>query len=176
MSQNPAELTGRQQRAVVLVVEDRLTNEEIAERIGVARRTIERWKNQLGFQAAVKDHKRALETDLSRFDIAVKSKRMAAINNRWQRASDLIDARAEEHKEAPGGKTGLLVHQIKVHGQGKGQIVVDEYAADTALMAEMRQMEKQAAQEAGQWAEKSEITGDVVIRRTVIEQVDGASS
>ena len=56
-----------------------------------------------------------------------------------------------------GGSTGLLTRSVKAIGAGKFTRFVDEYRVDTALLRELRELEKQAAIEQGQWSEKREI-------------------
>ena len=51
----------------------------------------------------------------------------------------------------PGGATGLLVRDYK--GKNAG---APAYRVDTALIAELRALMRQAAEELGQWVEKSE--------------------
>ena len=87
-------------------------------------------------------------------EIADRNARLAALQDRWQRMRALIDARAEDMRDVPGGQTGLLVEAKKPTKYGD----VVEYQADTALLREMRETEKQAAIEVGQWSEKSETT------------------
>jgi len=53
--------------------------------------------------------------------------------------------------DIPGGNTGLLVRDYKGRNADK-----PVYKADTALMAEMRATERQAAEEMGQWVERRE--------------------
>src|SRR5438445_11658046 len=53
--------------------------------------------------------------------------------------------------DIPGGNTGLLVKDYK--GRNADVAV---YKADTALMAEMRATERQAAQELGQWVARQD--------------------
>ena len=78
--------------------------------------------------------------------------RIQALQDRWEpRARRLIDARARDLADVPGGNTGLLVRDYK--GRNADVAV---YKADTALMAEMRATERQAAEELGQWITKSE--------------------
>lgn len=60
-------------------------------------------------------------------------------------------------KDVPGGNTGLLVRTTKGIGSGDTFQIVDEYAVDTGLLRELREHEKQAAQELGQWIDKSEV-------------------
>jgi hypothetical protein len=74
-----------------------------------------------------------------------------ALQDRWDRARRLIDARARDLADIPGGNTGLLVRDYK--GRNADVAV---YKADTALMAEPRVTARQTAQELGQWVTKSE--------------------
>src|SRR6266542_4946393 len=72
--------------------------------------------------------------------------------HRRSNASSLVfRARARDLADIPGGNTGLLVRDYK--GPNADQPV---YKADTALMAEMRATERQAAEEMGQWVERRE--------------------
>ncbi len=74
----------------------------------------------------------------------------------------IIDERAADPdmQDVPGGKSGLMVRTYKGIGAGPTAQCYEEYAADTPLSAEMRATEKQAAQEVGQWVEKSDMTSD----------------
>jgi hypothetical protein len=108
---------------------------------------------------------------------ATVKNRVAAQNDRWQRMQRLIDAAAEDPDLAdiPGGDTGMLVRTaklVKVYGSipssggeaeslqsAKREVLLYEYVRDTSISAEMRALEKQAAQELGQWTEKQEVTG-----------------
>jgi hypothetical protein len=94
-----------------------------------------------------------------------KQNRLDAYNRRWKLLHDVIDGRAEEMQgEAAGTGTGLLVHQVKSIGFGPNNHTVDEYAVDTGLLKAMLELEKQAAVETGQWSEKHEFEGEVLIR------------
>lgn len=163
--------------------------------------TLKGWSKRFGWQARLSDiaNQQARETeereaaarrDLQEAGIAERQNRIAALNDRWQRLQQVIDARAEEHKDVPGGDTGLLVATVKLvkvydagerkpdeelepqpHGGAlqrrhthdvldplKQSVEVMEYAVDTGLLKELREHEKQAAQEMGQWTEKQDIT------------------
>jgi hypothetical protein len=61
-------------------------------------------------------------------------------------------------KGVPGGTTGLLVRTYKTLGSGESQRVVEEFTVDVALLKELREHEKQAAQELGHWIAKSDVT------------------
>jgi hypothetical protein len=58
----------------------------------------------------------------------------------------LIEARAKDLAEIPGGDTGMIVKDLK--GRNADQPV---YKFDAALVAELCRHEKQAAEELGQW-------------------------
>jgi hypothetical protein len=54
-------------------------------------------------------------------------------------------------------KKGLLVRTHKQLGSAEYPNIVEEYEVDTGLLKELREHEKQAAQELGQWSEKSNV-------------------
>lgn len=72
----------------------------------------------------------------------------------------VIAERAEdiELQDVAGGKTGLIVHNVKGVGKGEDFQLIDLYEVDTGLLKELREHEKQAAQELGQWTEKKDLT------------------
>ncbi len=74
-----------------------------------------------------------------------------------------MHARADKLKSDPdaaGGASGLIVHQVKMIGRGEEAQIVHEYVIDAGMLREMREHEKQAAMELGQWTEKREMTGN----------------
>jgi hypothetical protein len=75
----------------------------------------------------------------------------------------VIAARAADPalQDVPGGKTGLIVRDVRGIGKGANFQLVAVYAVDVGLLAEMRQIEKQAAQEVGQWVDRN----NVAVRR-----------
>jgi hypothetical protein len=152
-------LTTVQERAALLVAEDVLSNEQIAAECGTVRRTIDRWKLLPQFIAAVEGHKTRWRAEIEAQGLANRQNRVDALQDRWERMRAVIDARADEYADVPGGKTGLLVRQIKSIGFGQNNQTVEEYAVDTALLKELRAHEQQAAQELGQWLDKHEHMG-----------------
>lgn len=156
-SQKSNALTGKMRRAAILVAEDEETNESIATQCGIAPATLTLWKRKPAFQAAVNAHRAELAANLSRFHIARKDKRVGALQDRWEKAQAVIGARAKQYKDrAPGAETGIVVPMPRVIGQGSSAQTVIEWAVDTALLAELRAMEKQAAQEVGQWTDRTQ--------------------
>ncbi len=139
--------TAQREQTAQLVADDRLTDDKICETVGTTRTTLFRWKNTPEFQARVDAINTSYASTIGRLAITQRARRLTALNDRWRRMQDLIDARATIHAEAgPHGETGLVVEKPGEFGR--------EWAFDSALMSEMRQAEKQAAQEMGQWVEK----------------------
>lgn len=147
-------LTGRQERAAVLVAEDYLTDEEIAEQIQLERRTLARWKLQPEFRARVDEITQEMATFARRRGIARRERRLAVLDRTHRRLLKVIEERAADPTMAdvPGGTTGLVVRQFKV----SGETVVTEYAVDTGTIRELRAVAEQAAKELGQTVERHE--------------------
>lgn len=127
--------------------------------MGITRRQLTTWKQHPEFTARIEELARELGEVTRRYAITKRIRRMKGYDERRARMLKLIEERAEEHADAPGGDTGLLVKTTKSIGGGPAAQVVDEYAADLGLLKELRELEKQAAIEAGQWSEKQEHTG-----------------
>lgn len=80
MSQNVSVLSTRQRDAAALLAVDELTDEQIAEKIGVNRRTLQRWKDDETFVALVDEHMRRFERQIFRAAFARKARRVQALN------------------------------------------------------------------------------------------------
>lgn len=155
--------TGRREEAALLVAEDNLSDERIAERLSITRQGLVKWKRHPAFQERVKAVRDEIRAAVVARGIADKQNRVDALNERWARMHDVIESRASAGGDAPGASTGLLYKTIKVVGSGKDQYEVEEWAVDTGLLREMREHEKQAAQELGQWTEKVQTDGKLEI-------------
>jgi hypothetical protein len=90
-----------------------------------------------------------------------RNARVQALQDRWDRlrvgVAQLMAERGADMAEAPGGSTGLLVRQYQ------GALAMPVYTVDTgllSLLSELRAIEKQAAEELGQWREKRESVGN----------------
>jgi hypothetical protein len=148
--------------AAELLAEDKLSDEVIAQRVGVTRAGLAKWKTQPEFMAKIDEFVERFDTAIRRRAIARQLRRVAALQDRWERMHQVIDERAvaEEMRDIAGGTTGLLVRTFKVVGNGPDAHTVPEFAVDTGLLKELREHEKQAAQELGQWTEKREVKGE----------------
>ena len=150
----------KKERAAVLIAEDDLTDEAIADAVGVTRRTLGNWKNDPDFMAVVKENVDRIQATMLRLAIARKHKRLAVLDDLHTKALQVIDERTVvSGNGAPGESTGLVVRQIKSVGSGRDAELVEEYVVDVGLIREIRALHKQAAQELGQWSEKLEHTG-----------------
>lgn len=153
--------TVKRDRAAVMVAADVMTDEDIASDLSISRQTLARWKNEAKFKARVAAIVEETRKALVARGIVEKQNRLNALNDRWDRMKRVIEQRAEVHSDyAGGGDTGLIVKQTKGIGKGEDFQVIEEYAVDTGLLKELREHEKQAAQELGQWTEKTDITSN----------------
>jgi hypothetical protein len=154
--------TEQKEQAALLVAQDMLSDELIAKDVDVCRRTLATWKTEPEFKARVAAILEEIKAAVVARGIADKQNRVDAYNDRWERMRKVIEGRAVEHAGyAGGGATGLLVRQLKSIGKGEDAREVEEYAVDTALLKEMREHEKQAAIEVGDWTDKTQHSFDL---------------
>lgn len=151
-----------------------MSDAAIAASVGVHRITLEKWKRHPEFAAQVGDHAGEIARSMLRLAIAKKHKRVATLDDLHRRANTVIAERAKRFAASaqtveesarrifgndtpPEAATGILVKQESITPQG---LVSTEWKFDAALFREIRALEQQAAQELGQWVEKSETTHD----------------
>lgn len=205
-------LSGRQEAAAGLVASGVVNLEEIAERVGCARKTVFNWRQSDEFAARVEEIREQIREKATVTGIALVTNRVARLNDTWERMKLVVKERSEDETmhHVPGGRTGLLVRTTKFvrvigewepepvdhelegqpHGgalkrnrkqgeDGKRSIEVQEFAVDTGLLKELREHERQASQELGQWLQKTETThkGAVTIRTiTAVQPALSAAS
>ncbi len=170
------------------MAQDELTNDQIAARIGVTRQTLQVWKKRPEFGARVRELLKAMAEAVKGRGIAERENRVAALNQRWEKLHEVMAARSKEIREVPSGDTGLLIRDLKlvkaymvVDGDGESgerrdeeelvpgrrMVQVAEYPIDLGLLKELRDLERQAAMEMGQWEEKSRVEETVLVREYV---------
>src|SRR5450756_2592328 len=74
--------TGQRVEASVLVAEDRLTNEEIATRVGVSRQSLDKWKRHPEFQRRVESLVAAMAEAVRARGIASRERRVDLLPGR----------------------------------------------------------------------------------------------
>lgn len=116
-------------------------------------------------RARVEEIKRSIAARLTDCSIREVDARVRALQDRWDRLNRIVAARAADPdiRRAPGGETGLLVRTLRQLGRGEESQIIEEFALDAGLLKELREHERQAAQELGQWAERTEHTGEVTL-------------
>jgi transcriptional regulator with XRE-family HTH domain len=149
-------LSEQKQRAVRLLVQDKLTDEKIAEACGVTRQTITNWKREPDFIAAM--HEVAAEVAQALYDLPITHRRNRVVD--LQTIRDKLMQVITERGMSPemagiaGGETGLLTRRMTKVGHGKETEYVWEYAVDVGMLKELRATLEQAAKELGQWVER----------------------
>lgn len=148
-------------KAATLLAEDFLTDTEIAKKVEVAVRTLWYWKANEEFRAKIQEIVAATGRKIAQFAGTKTSRRVERLQQRWDGLHRVIEQRAADphHQIAPGGDTGLLVRTEKLLGSGEKAEKVVEFAVDTGLLKEAREIEKAFAQECGQLVDRKEVTG-----------------
>lgn len=144
--------TSKRERAAILVSEDRLIDLEIAESVGITRKTLHKWKQRPDFSARVAELTQIWTDRAMRYGLARREKRLAVLQDQHDRLLRVIEERAADPSMAdvPGGKTGLLLRTFKGLGNGEAARIVEEYAVDTATVREMREIHARIEKELGQ--------------------------
>jgi len=145
----------RRNLAAQKVAEGEQNVDEIAKACGVTRKALWEWRQHPDFAARVEQIIEEQAAKLLREGIRRKENRLRNLQARVDKMLTLIEERAKEMDgEIAGGGTGLLVRDYK----GK-DADIPIYKFDAAVVKELREHERQAAQELGEWTEKREITG-----------------
>lgn len=92
--------------------------------------------------------------------------RISQYQTRWEKMLQVVAERAAapEFQDVAGGRTGLLVRTVKSIGSGEKATTVEEFAVDTGLLRELRELELQVSKELGQFVEKHEVGGSIIDR------------
>lgn len=150
--------TPKRLKAAALLATGEYVLKQVARKLGLNIRTLDRWKAEPEFKAKVQEFAAEVADLTERFAVASRVRRVKNLDGRVNRLKRIMAERAadDDMADVPGGKTGLLVRRIKSIGSGENAQVVNEYEVDAALLRELREHEKQAAIELGQWTEKRE--------------------
>src|SRR5438270_5300704 len=107
--------TSERERAAELVADDGLSDGQIAQELGINRKTLERWRKIAELRARVKSITEAAQKQALEHVIANQYGRIGFLNEMWLGLRRVIDARAIDPamERAPGGKTGLLVRRLR---------------------------------------------------------------
>lgn len=162
--------TRTRERAAALCADDALNDEQIAAKCHVNRRSLTTWRTVPEFRARVDELVEATRAAVRAEGIANKQVRVDRLAARAELLERVIAERAADQslQGVAGASTGLLVRTYRI-ANGRDPIVKEEYAVDVATLAELRATEKQAAQELGQWVEKTDktVSGEMLVREYV---------
>lgn len=146
----------------------RLTDQAVADQVGVSRQSVTRWKRDSEFRAMIQDARGRIIADSLRLPIAQKHQRIRVLNDLHTKYLDIIQSRAERHAKEivdtpenamrgvfgdvtpPEAMTGMMVRHPKIAANG---MTVVAWAFDKPLDSAIKETHKQAAQELGQWEE-----------------------
>lgn len=176
--------TEKRKTAVELLAQG-MRDADVAKALDTTVVSLWRWERAPEFVAAVEAEGERIRAALRAEGIANKQNRIDALNERWGLMRAVIAARATanthrnnawehdasdatEDYAAAGAETGLMVHTITYLKDGRRE----EWTVDTGLLKEMREHEKQAAQELGQWTEKREERREDSVAVTVTHDFD----
>lgn len=148
------EMTAKRMEAATLIAADYLSDEQIAQKIGVNRGTIWRWRQEPEYVARIDSIRLEMIEKIRRRGIANKDWRIKQLQDHILKLLELREERMANPDLAKISKTGLVVHDVKGVGKGADFQMVDTYSLDVGWSKEFRETMKQAAQESGQWVDK----------------------
>src|SRR5262245_58910946 len=95
-------------KAAVLIAEDELSVQEIAEAVGTSDRTLRHWKAEPLFAQAVRVHAATVNWAVSRFSVSKRRKRVAILQRQVDSFLRIMDERATDpdFQTAPGAARG----------------------------------------------------------------------
>src|SRR5438552_2131145 len=93
-AQSPSARPAAQSAAIALLAEDVLTDEQIAQQVGISARQLWRWKKTPAFAARLQAAQERLDGAALREPIARKRNRVKRLNTDWKRLQRVIAERA----------------------------------------------------------------------------------
>jgi hypothetical protein len=152
------------EKAAGLVAAGKLSLEEIGLKCGVARRTLTGWKTQKDFQELVRTAKDAWRGKARTGGPNDADRRLSDYKNLRFRIFKAVESRAADpdHAHIPGHDTGLVSVKYKMQASvdangNKISTAVPEYEIDSGTVACLLSIDRQAAEDTGQWKTKREI-------------------
>jgi DNA-binding CsgD family transcriptional regulator len=142
--------------AARLVAEDELSDTEIAQRCGITRRTLMRWKKQPTIQREIDENLGLIELHSEVRMLSERQKRIADMDIRFQELQGIVRQRAKssEMRGVPGGSTGLMRRRKGSFRRRHGRTGLDpvcDYELDITLLREERRLIAKVAKALGQW-------------------------
>jgi len=161
----------KREAAAQMVSEDRLFDAQIAEKVGISRQQLTRWKANKAFAARVTELTGIWTDRALKYGLARREKRVAVLSDMHDRLLTVIEERAKdaEMQSVPGGRTGLICRTVKGIGKGADFKEVQEFAVDTGVLKELRGLQEQIGKELGQFIDRSAVDITVGLADVVSE-------
>lgn len=138
---------------VVCLLASNVSKRDTASMSGVPHQAIKSWLNIPAFRQAVSSAFEANANAMTNHALFNKQRRMTRLANRADAIDEAIEARAarfqDDHDAPEEAHTGLFVRELVFNSRTGAEHSV--YKFDTSLAKELREIEKQAGIEAGQW-------------------------
>lgn len=156
------EWTTQKEEAAFLISEGSLPETEIAEQIGAHRTTLYIWRQNPIFQGRIQEHIEERKAQLKQRGITDRQNRLDLLNKTVEGLKMIIEERAQstDYDGVPGGRSGLLDRVVR------GQSI--NFPLDDKLIKAVLDISRQAAQESGQWSDKSQVDATT---KTIVEVV-----
>jgi hypothetical protein len=151
------------EQAAQLIADNQISNDQIAARIGVTPKTVTLWKRESPeFRARIAEHVATFRKNITTTGLVLKENRIALLKARAATIRGMMLARGKQKcmRNAPGEtvmQKGIQVRTQKSIGSGHFAEKVEEFAVDTAALAEERAILQQIATEMGDWKTKSQV-------------------
>lgn len=161
--------TEQKLRAISLMADGRYDNKEVSQMVGITEKVLRHWQNNSIFQARLNDAIEEYKARILNATIAQKHYRIASLQERHSLLNQVLLQRQKQtdpssqfynpiFADVPGLDTGLVLPSLGSTKIGMHDyIITHDYKLDTALLNEFRAIEKQAAEETGQWSETHNI-------------------
>jgi hypothetical protein len=122
---------------------------------GGAKQSARRLLTHAYLQRRIEELQSVIADGIVKLAVTDRNARLTALQERQDALRSIVKARAADpsNQSAPGANTGYMVRNIKQIGGGDTAQVVEEFVLDTGLLRELREIEKQAAIECGDWFE-----------------------
>lgn len=164
----------KKHKAAIYLAEDELTDRELCKSLNISTSTLHEWKQDADFQSVVDHYRSEIVADTLKLPIARKYERVKTLNDvhdgllfikatRSRRIREELaegDSAVNATRRIFGDATpeeaasGLMVREESMSASGKKVV---NYKLDSALIKAITDVEKQAAQELGQWTEQSSV-------------------
>lgn len=165
-------MTQKRQKAALLIAVGDLSWKEIAAVVGVALGSIYEWNRHSIFREEVKRLRAEILDEIKQRGIASKANRLKIYDDLAQSTLSIIEANKKaygDNPRTPGDDSGLIGERL-IDTRGSG--VVSEYFYMDKIVSTLQSVLKQAAQELGEWEEKSGVM-DVRVLVAKIADIEG---